>query len=42
MGGILGWIQRDGMARIRVTGVVPTPLSGAYFMEFVSELLWDE
>ena len=26
---ILGWIQRDGMARMRVTGVVPTQLSGA-------------
>jgi len=26
---ILGWIRRDGMARMRVTGVVPTPPSGA-------------
>ena len=26
---MLGWIRRDGMARMRVTGVVPTPLSGA-------------
>jgi len=28
-GVILGWIRRDGMARIRMTGVVPTPLIGA-------------
>ena len=26
---ILVWIWRDGMARMRVTGVIPTPLSGA-------------
>ena len=26
---IVGWIRRDGMARMRVTGVVPTPPSGA-------------
>jgi hypothetical protein len=28
-GVIVGWIRRDGMARIRMTGVIPTPLSGA-------------
>ena len=26
---IVGWIRRDGMARIGMTGVVSTPLSGA-------------
>ena len=28
---ILGWIRRDGMARILMTGVILTPLSGAAF-----------
>jgi hypothetical protein len=26
---ILGWIRRDGMARMLLSGVVLTPLSGA-------------
>jgi len=44
-GVILGWIRRDGMARMRVTGVVPTPLivdCELHFMGFASELLWDD
>ena len=34
MGVILGWIRRDGMARMRMLGVVPTPL-------IVSCISWD-
>ena len=33
-GMILGWIRRDGMARMRMIGVILTPLS-MYFKGFV-------